>query len=124
MATAKRTSRCSVRRPDIGTSSSRATGWSARSSGARTAIFRWLPMWTASGEWFVAKSMGGAITTTWGGATDIPVGGDFDGDGKTDFTVWRPTAGTWYSQYTAGTGFGIVGWGMNGDQPSGRRPGS
>jgi hypothetical protein len=36
---------------------------------------------------------------------------DFDGDGKTDISVFRPSEGNWYlSQSTAG--FGVINWGL------------
>jgi hypothetical protein len=39
---------------------------------------------------------------------------DFDGDGKTDFSVFRPSEGNWYLQQSQ-AGFGAVQWGVSTD---------
>ena len=41
---------------------------------------------------------------------------DFEGDGRTDLTVFRPQTGTWYSLLSSG-GFEIFQFGANGDIP-------
>lgn len=54
----------------------------------------------------------------WGMNGDVPVGGDFDGDGFTDYTVFRPSNGTWYTRSSSVTNqISAVQWGMSGDQP-------
>ncbi len=62
----------------------------------------WRP---SSGMWYV---FGGSwITQSWGTSGDIPVPGDFDGDGKTDFSILRhgtgscPCVATWYIIYSS-----------------------
>jgi hypothetical protein len=56
---------------------------------------------------------------TWGQAGDIPAGADFDGDGRTDPAVFRPSDGTWRvltsaSDFTRST---VLSWGVSGDTP-------
>jgi hypothetical protein len=41
---------------------------------------------------------------------------DFDGDGKSDLSVFRPSEGNWYINQST-LGFGVVKWGLGGDEP-------
>ena len=55
----------------------------------------WRP---SSGYWYVMGA-GGSIQASqqWGASGDVTVPGDYDGDGKTDFCVFRPApANSWY----------------------------
>src|SRR2546429_509730 len=51
----------------------------------------------------VALSPGGIRATAFGATGDIPLQGDFDGDGRVDVAIYRPTTGQWFvNRSTAG----------------------
>lgn len=52
----------------------------------------------------------GITTVAWGGAGDVPVPGDYNGNGSIDTAVFRPSTGVWYVR-----GGVTVGWGGAGD---------
>jgi hypothetical protein len=88
-----------------------------------------LAVWRAStGVWYILKSSDNYryatyLAVQWGSQADgdIPVPGDYDGDGKTDLAVWRPSAGVWYILKSAGnySTYLAVQWGnqAEGDVP-------
>ena len=60
----------------------------------------WRPDTTnGTGTWLVMGGTGSQQTNVqWGTNTDTTVPGDYDGDGKTDFSVFRSSTGYWYIQ--------------------------
>jgi len=49
------------------------------------------------------------------------VAADYDGDGKTDLAVFRPSNGTWYLRFSTSNfsyaGYAAYPWGLSADQP-------
>jgi hypothetical protein len=82
---------------------------------ADLAIFR------ASTGTFWIQYLGASYPTSrvfgWGGGGDIPVPGDYDGDGKTDFAIFRPSTGIWYVAFAQGGGLPALQWGNSADIP-------
>src|SRR5207248_3270004 len=81
--------------------------------------------------WYVLASSGGYsygspanLAVGWGLPGDVPVPGDYDGDGRADLAVYRPGTGAWYvlassGGYAYGSPANLaVGWGgLPGDVP-------
>jgi uncharacterized delta-60 repeat protein len=65
----------------------------------------------------VTNGAGNRQTFQWGVNGDVPVGGDYDGDNRTDFTVYRPSEGVWYISQSSNNQILAVRWGLSEDKP-------
>ncbi len=71
--------------------------------------------------WWINRSSTGTTTAyQFGLNTDFAVPGDYDGDGKFDYAVYRPgantsTQSTFYINRSSDNGFTIQNWGVGGD---------
>lgn len=59
----------------------------------------------------LATATRGTVTGLW----NNPKPSDFDGDGKTDIAVWRPSDGTWYILQSSNATLRAQAWGTSGD---------
>ncbi|MBK7933455.1 MAG: VCBS repeat-containing protein [Acidobacteria bacterium] len=76
---------------------------------------------TSNLAWYILKSTDGGLIATFFGLTgsDLSTQNDYDGDGKTDISIWRDTTGTFYV-LTSSSGFTALTqtqWGLPGDYP-------
>lgn len=75
----------------------------------------WRPV---NGVWYVLpKLLSSPTTTQWGLPGDIPVPGDYDGDGVIDFAVYRPSSQLWFILPSTTHVFYAAQWGLSGDMP-------
>ncbi|MBK8148058.1 MAG: VCBS repeat-containing protein [Acidobacteria bacterium] len=73
----------------------------------------WRP---SSGVWWVLGANQQSTSQQWGLSNDVPVPGDYDGDGKTDFAIWR--SGDWWIMRSSDSSSYMISLGASGDRPA------
>lgn len=74
-----------------------------------------------NGCWYItyaANGYEGFDAIPWGVSGDVPVPGDYDGDGKLDIAVFRPSTGMWHILQSS-NGYYSERFGADGDKPVG-----
>lgn len=78
-----------------------------------------LAVWRPSTGWWFVRGPDGNIQVSaqWGSEQqyDKTVPGDYDGDGKTDFSIFRPSAYGWYILYSSNGSYNGTTFGQTGD---------
>jgi VCBS repeat protein len=73
-------------------------------------------------QWIVRRSSDGVVLPpmAWGvTGTDLNVQNDYDGDGKTDYAIWRNTEGKFYVYNGVSGAITVIHWGVANDFPIG-----
>ena len=102
----------------------RAVGWAKRREAARAHVVGSARA-GAQARAFAHPTRGGQVAAAsffqWGLAGDVPIVGDFDGDGKTELTVFRGPTGQWFIRYSSQdydvNTHDVFQWGLPGDVP-------
>jgi len=74
----------------------------------------------SNNTWYISKSAGGILSSTFGVNTDFQAPGDYDNDGKADICVWRDSVGTFYYIRSSDSVVVAMPWGTAGDEPAPR----
>ncbi len=69
-----------------------------------------------SGGWSLTLTSTTPVCSSTPGGPVRAVRSDFDGDGRTDLSIWRPGTGDWWVNRST-DGMGVINWGINGDRP-------
>jgi hypothetical protein len=77
----------------------------------------WRP---SEANWYIIPSstLDSPYREQWGNTGDVPVPGDYDGDGYQDLAVWTPSTGNWNALMSSSSNSSFLQqWGLPGDVP-------